>query len=300
MTTYAKADRKTQWFSDNFSSATFKPNCGVLHTTETTGWPTYDGGAKAPNYTGKPNFVLQRLDYRAHFEDEESSRALVNLSGGVETNTASAIQIELIGTCDPKYATSWGTKKANVDYIYWPNAPQWALKSLAEFIADMNKRHGIKIVGPALWEAYPESYGPGGQRFTFTQWRNFYGWCGHQHVPENNHGDPGKFPWAQVATYAKAIIAGAGTPTPVPAPTTNGTDVTISDADATKIAEKVWNIGIENHDADPLDNVEPGTSKAQAYPVMANFRAADLQGRVGVLETKIDEILTLLKSKPTT
>jgi hypothetical protein len=27
---------------------------------------------------------------------------------------------------------------------------------------------------------------------TEDEWNNFDGWCGHQHVPENEHWDPGK------------------------------------------------------------------------------------------------------------
>lgn len=294
MTTYSRANRTAQWFGNKFSSTSFKPNCGVLHTTETQGWPGYEGGAKAPNYTAKPNFAVQRLDWRAHFEDEESSRALANLSGGVETNTANAVQVELIGTCDPKYKTSWGTAKAGVDYIYWPNAPQWALMDLARFVADMNNRHGIKIQGPSLWQAYPESYGPGGQRFTFEQWRNFYGWCGHQHVPENNHGDPGNLPWSQVATYAKQLVSGAGTPpTPVPAPSKDEITV-ITDADVEKIAKRVWEIELENHGS---TKEKPLKARAQAYTIMANWRIAAVQGILARIEPKIDELLTLLKAK---
>ena len=27
---------------------------------------------------------------------------------------------------------------------------------------------------------------------TNDEWNDFDGWCGHQHVPENEHWDPGK------------------------------------------------------------------------------------------------------------
>ena len=27
--------------------------------------------------------------------------------------------------------------------------------------------------------------------FSNKQWKKFNGWCGHQHVPENKHWDPG-------------------------------------------------------------------------------------------------------------
>src|SRR5690606_3658218 len=39
---------------------------------------------------------------------------------------------------------------------------------------------------------YPQSYGlKARQRMSGDQWETYRGWCGHQHVPENDHGDPG-------------------------------------------------------------------------------------------------------------
>jgi len=209
VSTYALADTTTQWFADDFPGVRFTPNCGVLHTTESTGWPGYDGGAKAPNYTARPDFTAERLVWRAHFPDEMSSRALRNLAGGVETNTLNAVQVELVGTCDPVTRFRWRSegKQQDVDFIFWPEAPEWALRDLAAFIADMYKRHEIKIQGPDVWMAYPASFGRANpNRFTFIEWRAFYGWCGHQHVPENSHGDPGALPWAKVAEYALELL----------------------------------------------------------------------------------------------
>lgn len=207
MTTYKPANTTAQWFANAHPGSRLVPNCGVLHTTEGTDWPTYDGGSKAPNYTAKPDIQAKRLVWRAHFPDEMSSRALKNLSGGVETNTANAIQVELIGTCDASKRTTWNGAKAGRDYIFWPDAPDWALRDLAVFIADMNRRHGIDIHGPAKWLPYPASFGQSNpNRMTFAQWRRFLGWCGHQHVPENEHGDPGALPWAKVQQLARDIV----------------------------------------------------------------------------------------------
>jgi hypothetical protein len=200
---YARADKTTAWYQDNYPGATMDPNCGVLHTTEGTTLPGYAGGATAPNYTAVPDFQHKRLKWFAHFPDERSARALRNLRGGIETNTANAVQVELVGTCDPATHKRWG----KTPHIYWPEAPDWALRDLAHFVADMHRRHDIPIQGPAdVWTPYPESYGAGGQRFTHARWRAFYGWCGHQHVPENVHGDPGALHWGEVAKRAKALL----------------------------------------------------------------------------------------------
>lgn len=223
MSNYALADTVTQSFSKAYPGSPMRPNCGTLHTTETTGWPGYEGGKTAPNYTARPDFTRKRLAWRAHFPDEMSARALVNAPGGGQTNTANNVQVELVGTCDPTHATTWkvGTRtlRAGVDYIYWPSAPDWALMDVARFLVDQFKRHGTPLQGPAKWPAYPASYGANnGVRMTLAQWLAFTGWCGHMHVIENLHGDPGAFPFARVIAMAKQLLAPAPAPAPTPTP----------------------------------------------------------------------------------
>lgn len=198
MSNYWRADTKTQWFQDDFPGAdlnlTPETMVLVLHTTEGLSWPSYNGGSTAPNYTGMPPIGNRVGTWRAHFPDEKSSRALANLSGGVETNTLNAVQLELIGTCDPKNSKSWGgdsTLIAGKDYVYWPQATSAQLRWLARIIANFNKRHGLKLVAPQKFIPYPGSYGNSHVRLTGTEWRNTVGVVGHQHVPENSHGDPG-------------------------------------------------------------------------------------------------------------
>jgi hypothetical protein len=199
------------WFADDYKGSTIDPNVGVLHTTEGTSLPWYDGGAKAPHYTATPDFTRKRLIWTPHFPDTMSSRALRNEAGGVETNTLNCIQIELVGTCDKTTSDKW--KAAGRNHIYWADAPQWALDEVAEFVALKYRELGIRIEGPEqigkAWRAYPSSYGKSAsQRFSFAQWRAFYGWCGHQHVPENDHGDPGNINWTYIETKAKAVVSG--------------------------------------------------------------------------------------------
>lgn len=202
MTHYPPA-KTTAWYADNYPGAKIDPNVGVIHTTEGSTLPGYGGGATAPNYTAVPDFMAKRLVWFAHFPDEQSSRALRNLAGGVETNTSNALQVELVGTCDRRTSDAWGHRP----HVYWPDAPDWALEDLAEFIAWANKVHGIPVRGPhddaAGWMAYPSSYGQGNaNRLSFDAWRKFTGWLGHQHVPENSHGDPGSLPWGRIRDMA--------------------------------------------------------------------------------------------------
>ncbi|WP_460071062.1 hypothetical protein [Streptomyces sp. YKOK-I1] len=192
----------TAWYQDDFDSDLMEVNVTVLHTTEGPTLPSYNGGAVAPNLTAVPDFAAKRLRWYQHFDIDRSSRALVNLSGGVQTNTLNVVQVELVGTCDPATHKKW--LAAGTAHIYWPEAPDWALRDVAAFLSWVHANHGVPLTGPESWPAYPSSYGSGGgQRMTFAEWNAFKGVCGHMHVPENVHGDPGAIDFNRLIALAK-------------------------------------------------------------------------------------------------
>lgn len=231
-----------------YSGSDMEVNCGVAHTTEGRTVPTYDGGAQAPTVTGLPDFKAKKIRWYQHYDVDESARALANKLGGVETNTANVFQIELVGTCDDKYAKTWGGKTAGVDYIYWPDAPEWALAEVAWLVRWLHDNHGVPLTCVKDWLAYgkdsrrpgitPASYGASPARMSMAAWRTFRGWCGHQHVPENDHGDPGSMDFARVIALAK----GNAKPTTPPKEDV----MPLSDADVNRIAkataEQVWQV----------------------------------------------------------
>lgn len=215
------------WWQDDWDSDLMEVNVLVLHTTEGVGLPTYDGGSMAPNLTAVADIAAKKLRWYQHFDIDRSSRALRNLAGGVQTNTLNVVQVELDGTCDYSKREKWGSRVAGKDYIYWGNPPDWALEQLADFLAWLNKNHGVPLTGPSTWLTYgpdtrrpgvtPASYGASPARMTFAQWNAFKGVCGHQHVPENDHGDPGSLPFAKLVALAKNTAGGSTPATPTPA-----------------------------------------------------------------------------------
>lgn len=215
------ANTTAQYWAGKFVGSSMNTNCVCLHTTEGFTWPAYGGGASAPHMTILPNIKAKTVSIRQHFPAGKSSRALVNLSGGVETNTLNVFQIELIGTCDSRYRERWGSKRAGVDYVYWPDAPQWLLEAIAPVFRWLDAEWpNFKVADatPRGWTRYPESYGlRANQRMTFAEWRNAYGIFGHQHVPENTHGDPGNFPIAKLIAAIKGTSEPA-TPKPPTSP----------------------------------------------------------------------------------
>jgi hypothetical protein len=195
---YPGADQ-THRYQSAYPGDAMEVNVIVLHTTEGRTLPTYSGGAVAPNLTAVPDFAAHKLKWYQHFDIDTSSRALVNLAGGVETNTLNVCQVEMVGTCDPHTHAAW----AGREHIYWPEAPDWALAEVAAFLRWMHDNHGVPLSGPALWLPYPSSYGSSKARMTNAQWSAFKGICGHQHAAENVHGDPGAIDFARLIALAK-------------------------------------------------------------------------------------------------
>jgi hypothetical protein len=175
----------------------------VWHSTETADWPSYQGGAIAPHMTGKPNMVTKKIIWHAHFPANMNSRALRNTPGGVQTNTDGAFQIELVGTCDPHAHKMFPAR------LYMPAAPDWYLDELARFAAWAEQHWGVPLV-TRPFRPYPASAGTAnGVRFSGTAWDRFRGHCGHQHVPENVHGDPGSLAMVTVMDKAKRLLTPA-------------------------------------------------------------------------------------------
>jgi hypothetical protein len=191
----------TYWFEDDYPGDLMESNVVCWHSTEGRTLPSYDGGALAPNFTALPDFTTKRLAWYQHFDFDTSSRALVNKAGGVQTNTLNVTQVEIVGTCDPATHAKW--VRAGTQHLYTPELPDWAIRDLAAFARWAHDEHGVPLSSGLEFRAYPGSYGDSSVRMTNSQWNTFSGHCGHQHVPENDHGDPGAFPMVAILAAAK-------------------------------------------------------------------------------------------------
>ena len=181
MTGTISVDAKTQTYKGTQQPT---PEILLLHTTEGTSWPYYAGGNESPHVTVKP-LPGRGIEVRVHRPWTDYAKALANRAGGVETNRRGVLQIELMGTCDPRSSNGY----------FWPGADDVVLAALADYVRPVLARFNIPARTIATFLPYPVSYGSrGGQRLTFSQWNSARGICGHQHAPENDHGDPGAFP----------------------------------------------------------------------------------------------------------
>lgn len=175
---------------------------GCLHTTETTGWPSYTGWTVHPHVTIRP-IKDHGIEIRQHVPFNRASFALRNLSGGAETNRDYVFQFELIGTCEKN-----GDAFKRGAY-YWPNADDKVLTALYHRVIKP-MWDGLRIpIRNLPFQSYPSSYGPitgtNNVRLSGSAFDTYSGWLGHQHVPENTHGDPGAFPWDRMMELIRPI-----------------------------------------------------------------------------------------------
>lgn len=170
---------RNQAVRDGGSYVSGLPFRGVLHTTESNGFsPRSDsyGGW----HTSYPHFTaLEKssgVEIYQHVAIDRAARALRNPSGGVQTNRARAIQIEIVGKASQS-----------------PVMSDRLLAALSRWMRWVESQTGIRRTSPMFDDN--RAYGLGGSvRMTGPEWERFDGWCGHQHVPENDHWDPGRIP----------------------------------------------------------------------------------------------------------
>jgi len=192
---YPRADRTSQWFSTRTSPMLLRNKLICWHCTEMgvpgEPWPAYiyngQRGGSAPHFTVKPDRANKRLLWRQHYRADEPARALAHPKGTPETNNAGVLQVELGGTSvkgDPGYD--------------WPNADGWALADLADFSRWALAEWGIPLTDQGrAWHALTRNaksniiQAGGSSRLTWSQWGAARGHCGHEHVPGNDHVDPG-------------------------------------------------------------------------------------------------------------
>lgn len=180
------------WKGDGISGGSYlgSPDWKVvIHTTETRGLPGYNGGRYAPHFTYMPDRGL----FIQHTDTNVAARALRNASGGNQTNRDHAIQLEVVCYSARGIAIEYGG-------TWVGELPPVVYREIAEWIRWVNQHHPIKYVWPGRQALSYAQANASGFRLTGTDWDTFNGICGHQHVDENTHWDPGAFDWNALMT----------------------------------------------------------------------------------------------------
>lgn len=169
------------------SPMTTKNRLIVLHSTETTGFPGYNGGAANPHFT----IDLRTGEVRQHVPLSWGSRCLAVSTEGVRdvtVNVTGTIQIETVGAVTPGYPERYG----HYDLPKAFPGDERAQRHLARLLKAIHDETDIPLETSsyARWVAYPGSYGVrAAQRLSSAAFRDARGVVGHQHAPANNHGD---------------------------------------------------------------------------------------------------------------
>lgn len=143
----------------------------VHHTTEGS---TAQGAFDAFQAHGSdPHFTVDATKIYQHIDTGEAARALKNLTGGVQTNRDSAVQIEVVG-----FAHRAKTRAT--------------LENVRKLCRWIESTHGV----PKVWPNGPpkpavNGHDPGNHNRNATNWDTKGGHYGHSNVPENTHWDPG-------------------------------------------------------------------------------------------------------------
>ncbi len=147
----------------------------VLHTTETTGMPSFNGGDSAPHYVYDPTSRVWTM--WAEYEDGYVG-TLKGHSSACHGN-CQAFQVEILAYSDSRYHP-WVGEFTDGNY-----------RDLADFYAWARQRYGI---GNAVTVQPSEGWRYGTDspyRMTCSEWDGFSGLTAHGAVPQNTHWDTG-------------------------------------------------------------------------------------------------------------
>lgn len=166
----------------------------ILHTTE---GGSVESNAAVMSGTGNYSHIVADPAARraAQLVDlDRSATATKNRPGGVQTNRLNAVQVEIVWrAAEIRNLTS--------DELAWLGTA---------VVAPICKARGIQPVGPPRPFVGPEAgfiaRPDAPQRMTYLEWARFNGVCGHQHVPENDHWDPGALDIDTVLAAARKAL----------------------------------------------------------------------------------------------
>lgn len=152
---------------------------GVLHTTE---GDTYAAARSAYGAGVAPHFTVSFeggvFQAWQHISIDRAARALAHPAGTIDTNRLRCIQIEIVG-----HAASAGTlPKQYLDGI-------GKLMRWIESNTGIPRSTGVQFHSDKDGIVLARDTSP--IRLSAQDWVAYQGWLGHQHVPVNDHWDPG-------------------------------------------------------------------------------------------------------------
>lgn len=171
----------------------------VLHTTET------DGLGSMPTTHPSPPHLWVDINKNTYLQGIPLNLAAYSLrhpAGTVETNGIPCVQVEIVGRAKDihNYSNTWHTKLAQK--VIGPDCDTVGI--------DFHRHLEFKGEGDGILASTNSEI-----RMTENEWRQFDGICGHQHLPHNDHWDPGRLNYDKIIS----ILDGDEIHEPDPEPT---------------------------------------------------------------------------------
>jgi hypothetical protein len=205
------ANTSAQWYQSKYSGSTFsRLEKFLIHTTETTGWPSYGGGASAPNATYHPRL----RQTRQHFGINRSARALRDPSNtAVRENRDNVFQLEII--CYSDYILA---KK--VGGLWVGDLTATHMRDIAAMVLQCHRDWGLPMQSSVTWREGRQGWYDN-VRLSGSQYDAYRGILGHVHASGNTHWDPGGFRYSKLKAalswqFANHPVYGGGTTIPDP------------------------------------------------------------------------------------
>ncbi|MFI1392670.1 hemopexin repeat-containing protein [Streptomyces griseoaurantiacus] len=145
---------------------------GVLHTTE---GPTIAGALATFRSTNFwPTLTIEPATRRVvqHYSLNAGARALSDHA--TAENAARCVQIEIVGFA--AQTPAW--PPAHIAFV-------GEVVRAIDSLVPIPRESGMNFLDAAGVSSHP------GNRMSVEEWKQFSGWCGHQHVPGESHWDPG-------------------------------------------------------------------------------------------------------------
>lgn len=165
-----------------------------LHSTEGTSISGAVGSYTENNSWPHLTVDARRRVFEQHVSLDLAARSFRNLPGGAdETNRDGnyMIQVELMGFAE------------HPETIGAPEDLDWLGRVV---LGPAMRLAGVPIISTVSWLSYPASYGASPVRLSVDAWDAYSGVLGHQHVPDNVHGDPGAIDINRILNAARGVL----------------------------------------------------------------------------------------------
>ena len=135
----------------------------------------FKSGKTWPHFTIDPGTrtVIQHFSLNVGSKSLRTRSPTIPNDPNIPTNSIHCIQIAIVKCSEHGYSTQ------ELEFIR-------EVMRAVEDLVPIPRKSGLSFLNFAGVNAVPNN-----NKMTIDAWKKFSGWCGHQHIPKNDHTDPG-------------------------------------------------------------------------------------------------------------